>query len=657
MIKRSFEELLLTGKLPSPAGVGMRILQITRTDDFSANEMGETIRSDSALTGRILKLANGAIFAGSQPATTVNEAIMRLGSRTVRDLSLAFSLVSERRRGGCKTFDFERYWSKSLSRAVCAQALSRAARCGSPQEAYICGLLGEVGRLALAAVYPDKYGEMIESGLMNDSEALAKAEDEAFGIDNRQLAACLISEWGLPDGFVLAIRDYGQRPHDGESDSLETLTSILRHADNLAASFVGASSTTREAWERYTAGLDRTMRLLKYDESRFEELFDGCVREWVSWGEEMEIAVERGMCYRRMQELSRASVAASPRPDRASVAVDETASSPEPENDPVHILAVDDEPLQRRLISKYLSQDGYAVTIAGNGEEALRLALEKAPDIVIADYMMPEMDGLELCRLLRKTEVGSKMYFLLLTGRTEPEMLIEAFEAGCDDFVTKPFVPRLLVARIKGGVRVVNLQRKVEADRITMVRQMAELGVLTRKLRSAAMTDALTGLFNRRYAMKRLESEWSFTVRTGRPMTLIMADIDHFKVVNDQRGHDAGDFVLVETARVLRQSLRESDEVCRLGGEEFLVICRNTSQEEGGLVAERLRKAVSDHMVRGEGFESHVTISLGVAGWHPGIGSEVALLKAADEAMYESKRKGRNRFSYARQSAGQKKSA
>jgi diguanylate cyclase (GGDEF)-like protein len=430
----------------------------------------------------------------------------------------------------------------------------------------------------------------------------------------------------------------------------------------LATLFVAGRSTSPESWKTHGDGLEQLRRLLDLDEGQFEEFFDGCVREWVSWGGEMQISVQKDVSYRKTCELIHGVQVTS---GEVLVHTERSANRPvladlaraSSTDDRIHILAVDDEPLQRRLLAKYLAQDGYAVTVAEDGKEALRLALEKNPDIVIADYMMPEMDGLELCRLLRKTEAGSRMFFLLLTGRTEPEMLIEAFDAGCDDFVTKPFAPRLLTARIKGGVRVIRLQRKVDGDRITMERQMAELGVLTRKLRTAAMTDALTGLSNRRYAMKRLETEWSSTQRTGRPLTLIMVDIDHFKRVNDDHGHDVGDVVLVETAKVLQGNLREMDEVCRLGGEEFLVVCRNTGKEDGATVAERLRKAVESHVVAGHGYDRNVTVSLGVACSRDRGGDVMALLKAADEAVYEAKRGGRNRISFATPLAEQKKSA
>ncbi|MEO2236767.1 MAG: diguanylate cyclase, partial [Candidatus Poseidoniia archaeon] len=286
---------------------------------------------------------------------------------------------------------------------------------------------------------------------------------------------------------------------------------------------------------------------------------------------------------------------------------------------------------------------GYEVVTAADGKQGLKLALELNPDIVVADWQMPEMDGLELCKALRRTQTGQKMFFLLLTGMQEGDRLIEAFNAGVDDFVTKPFLPRLLQARIKGGVRLVRLQRKVEKDKETMRRQVAEMGMLTRKLRSAALTDILTELPNRRYAMKRMESEWASAERTSRPLSLIMLDIDNFKSVNDTHGHDMGDVVLKATADILRSSIRQEDEICRIGGEEFIIICRNTSKLDGALVAERVRKSVEEHVFDEPGFDRGITVSLGVSERCEGVTSIEELLKASDNAVYAAKEAGRNR--------------
>ena len=155
MIRKTFDELKLTGKLPSPSGVGMKILQLTRGDEYSAEDIGRTIMADSALTGRLLRIANSAQIAPHEPIATVSEATMRLGLRTVRNVALGLSLLSTHRTGACQQFDYDRYWTSSIARAIAAQHLARSTGLALPAEAYVLGLIAEIGYLALATVYPE----------------------------------------------------------------------------------------------------------------------------------------------------------------------------------------------------------------------------------------------------------------------------------------------------------------------------------------------------------------------------------------------------------------------------------------------------------------------------------------------------------------------
>jgi len=199
------------------------------------------------------------------------------------------------------------------------------------------------------------------------------------------------------------------------------------------------------------------------------------------------------------------------------------------------------------------------------------------------------------------------------------------------------------MARIKGGHRVIELKTKVENDRQLILAQVAELGQLTRKLETAAHTDVLTELPNRRYIMKQLDREWQKAVRANAALSVIVIDIDHFKMVNDLYGHDVGDLVLKETAHVLRNSSRQGEELARVGGEEFLIVCSGASEDEAAAGAERIRAAVEGHEIVSPGFTGRVTISLGVAGRHGWMQSIDAFLKAADDAVYQAKHAGRNR--------------
>ena len=209
--------------------------------------------------------------------------------------------------------------------------------------------------------------------------------------------------------------------------------------------------------------------------------------------------------------------------------------------------------------------------------------------------MMPEMDGLQFCQALRRFGSGRNMYVLLLTGRGEEDRIVEAFDAGVDDYIVKPFKPKLLLARIRAGRRVVELQQQVEKDKKLQREQVAKLAVLNRKLRAAALTDPLTELPNRRYAMKRLDVEWANAERTGHPLSVLMVDIDRFKTINDTHGHDMGDLVLRETAKAMCRTLRRSDTCARIGGEEFVVISPNTDPEGARSLAERIRNEGRNH--------------------------------------------------------------
>jgi diguanylate cyclase (GGDEF)-like protein len=299
------------------------------------------------------------------------------------------------------------------------------------------------------------------------------------------------------------------------------------------------------------------------------------------------------------------------------------------------------------------------VTTACNGQEALTIALETPPQMVVTDWMMPGMDGVELCRRLRSTEAGRDLYILILTGQNEEERIVEAFEAGADDHVPKPFNPKLLLARIRPGIRVIQLQERLQGEVREKDVAKARLAIEARKFKHASMTDALTELPNRRYAMKRLEKEWATSERSGLPLSVILLDVDRFKAVNDTYGHDVGDQVLISTARAVHKVLRTSDTCTRMGGEEFLVICPGTPLEGALQLADRIRLAVEGTQVPMPAFtQGRVTISLGVScSSAAGIDSIDVLLKSADEGVYQAKRLGRNCVALTPNSQAGRKSA
>ncbi|MFT7485243.1 MAG: two-component system cell cycle response regulator [Candidatus Paceibacteria bacterium] len=656
MIHKTFEELRTSGQLPSPSGVGMQILQLTQGDDFSTEDIGQAISADSALTGRLLKLANSAESGALEPITTIGEATIRLGIRTVRNVALGLSLVSANREGACAEFDYDAYWSLSLARAVAGQQLSRAMRSGVPAEVYILGLLSDVGALALASVHPETYGEMLSDSEVQSGEQVNAREQELFQIEHSNVAGFLLNDWGLPDAFGDAVRSY-ETTHLAEGKGkLKGLTEMLKAADVLARIFLSDDSTSHGAWVTLSREFMGIQERSDFAEEEFHSICNSAAAEWREWGQILGIPTGSKIDFRdlaslvhdaKVREVERASPSApkSSAKNRAKARGQAIAKATSElvQDGSMQILAVDDDPMCLKLLQRHLEKAGHRVTTAKDGEEALLLALETSPQIVVADWNMPGLDGIDLCRALRKIASGQRIYFLLLTGMEGEEGIVQAFDAGVDDYVVKPFKPRILLARIHAGRRIIKLQADLDSERQKQEKHMMELQVLTRKLRSAALTDPLTGLANRRFAMKRLAQAWESATRTDKPVSIIMMDIDYFKKVNDTYGHDAGDEVLRAVANVLQESSREEEDVCRIGGEEFVVICAGASAEEAGLAAERLRVAVSSKPVTWQGEEHHVTLSFGVASRTPRMPDFEDLVKAADEAVYSAKEGGRNR--------------
>jgi len=311
---------------------------------------------------------------------------------------------------------------------------------------------------------------------------------------------------------------------------------------------------------------------------------------------------------------------------------------------PLRILVVDDESITRRRLEKLLGTTGHTVTSAANGREALRLALDTDQQLLISDWVMPEMDGLELCRALRRTEAGRRMYIIMLTGCEDDAHLVQAFEAGADDYVVKPFRPKVFEARLRAGIRVLRLQEEQAHDKEQIDRYAEELAAANRVLQTVALTDALTGLPNRRCLIERLGPEWARATRQSRPLACLMLDLDHFKHINDTHGHDVGDQVLRKTADVLKVSFRPYDLLCRYGGEEFVVICPDTDLDSACKVAERVRTAIEANAVTTtDGSVLRIAVSVGVAARNNAVPDADALVKSADEALYAAKCAGRNR--------------
>src|SRR5579875_180588 len=303
------------------------------------------------------------------------------------------------------------------------------------------------------------------------------------------------------------------------------------------------------------------------------------------------------------------------------------------------ILAAEDNPISQTMLRSMLTKWGYQVVTAGDGDEAWRiLQCADAPRMAILDWMMPAQDGVEVCRRLRAAGQESYTYVLLLTARSDAQDLVEAIDAGADDYLTKPFNSSELRARLRAGRRIVDLQEQL------LEAQAA--------LRERATHDGLTGLLNRSAIMEILRQELARAAREHQPFSILMADLDHFKEVNDVYGHLAGDEVLREAARRMKSSIRCYDSIGRYGGEEFLVVLPGCDAVEAWLLGERMREAICSELIRVNGVPYPISCSVGCATQPTAVGYDAdALIRLADAALYGAKHSGRNRTEAAREEA------
>jgi len=295
------------------------------------------------------------------------------------------------------------------------------------------------------------------------------------------------------------------------------------------------------------------------------------------------------------------------------------------------VLVADDSRIYRKLVEQTLSEKQYAVLFAKSGREAIDLFSEHQPSLVITDWMMPDLSGIELCEHIRSHTRQSYTYLIILTGITEKNKLVKGLAAGADDYLTKPFHSDELLARVGVGRRIVELHRQLEAKNLL--------------LEELALTDPLTGLPNRRAIEDWATRQLSGAARYGFSFLVVLADLDHFKTVNDAHGHDAGDIVLKKFSEILKTNSRRSDICGRIGGEEFLFVLTHTTQENARVVVERIRAELEAAKFDFDGSSLTVTASFGLAGFEGTQAPDFnRLVSQADAALYAAKRTGRNRI-------------
>lgn len=304
---------------------------------------------------------------------------------------------------------------------------------------------------------------------------------------------------------------------------------------------------------------------------------------------------------------------------------------------PARVLVVDDHEDNVELLRMRLEAWGFRADVEMDGGAALAHIERDPPDLVLLDVMMPVIDGIEVARRVKSNPNLPFVPIIMQTALDSTESKVEGLEAGADDYITKPIDFAELKARIRSMLRIKRLQEALEE-------RERELLEANERLLQVSITDGLTGLDNRRHLEERLTEMFEHGERLGEPFACVMCDIDKFKSVNDDHGHQAGDAVLRQMADILREEAREIDRVGRYGGEEFMLLLPGTVLDAAVTFADRVRKAVETHTFTFEGGSVQRTASFGVSAWpHPRVVDSDTLVRAADDALYVAKESGRNK--------------
>lgn len=654
---------------PLPKGAAMALIRLTQREGTSLAVMAHALKADPALSVRVIRVANGVSGTEQGPLVSLRDAVNVLGVPAVRSLAMGFSLLEHHRTGACSNFDYPRFWSHALARAVALQLLAGLRAGCPPADAFSVGLIARLGELVLATVFAQPYGELLRQWSVG--QVLAQREQEAFGASSGALTASLLLDYNLPDECVAAVEVFdlpaaGSQQEGGDA----ILRQLLVLADYIGAICVAAPTE----WRGLMPKLFELGDCLSLKAEALIALCNRTAHEWREWGGMLELetgpmphfeemadlppAVPEAPPAPKVSEAPKVSKAAEPpkvskpvEPPKAPKPVEppkvaKAIKPPEPEvraaattgDAAMCILLVGDEARLRNPLREVLTAAGYRVAEAPNGRQGLTMAIELQPPIMLLDLQSTEIDGIELTRTLRQFKAGRSIYILILSDRDDDEKLVAAFTAGADGFLTLPLQPRILTARLQAGKRAASLREELGQEQEKIRRISAELAVSNQQLQEVGMTDLLTGCRNRRYAMERMQQEWAMAVRSERPLACMVIDVDNLKQLNDTHGHDAGDTALKLVVSAFREEMRAQDVLARSGGDEFLVICPDTTLEAALACAERMRAAVEALPVVGGARTVHGSVSIGVAVRDATTPDADALIRLADQSAYLAKR-------------------
>ncbi len=469
--RSQFDAIMASGRLPSPGGIALRVIQLIDKDDATNQNVAHAIKSDPALSSRIIKVANAKVAYQTRPIVSVLDAVTVLGFNEVRQLVLSLSLLENRAGETCAEFDYQNFWSRSLLTAITAQNLVLQSGIGSPEEVFILGLLGQIGRLALATVHPEAYSAILRAA--GTDKSLAELETAEFGFDHNQLTQAMLESWGLPKAFqeVALHHETPELASFAEGSRNWRLLNVLHVSDYFSSLCLSCGSGRRKMVPRLIMMAAR----LGVELDALAVLCDKSVREWQDWSLLCDIRSVEVPLFAEIFE----AVPLVP----SMLEMQDEVSPGAASFYRMRILIVEDDRAAKLLLKTLLEKIGHTVATASDGQEALGMIETFMPQLIITDWLMPVMDGIEFCKSLRRNTAWRNIYVFILTAQEGVDSLVEAFEAGANDYMTKPVSPKVLMARLRAGQRVVQLQEEMEFDRQQLHQFADELASFNQRLR------------------------------------------------------------------------------------------------------------------------------------------------------------------------------
>lgn len=596
-------ELKDLNNLPSPRGVGIKIMKLMQEDNFNLTDLVELLKLDPVLSAKIIQFANLPIYKKGKITLDIHEAVKTIGLNVALQIALSFSIMQNASKSNFN-FDYNYYWKSSLFQALTLKKISAQLKLGKSEEFFICGLLANIGLLALMETYSDEYEDIFMVYSMEDNLDILKKEKELFGINHLDVSALLFKDWGMPKHFVNALS------HDVADIDVATLDVGKKTALALQLSFLaGHYYCATKKRESILAGLLSIASVLGIDKSQIIEYGKTVEKEWVELAAVYELEAQIDEFNRDIWDINQAFKNIN------------VFSSLKYEN--------------------FFDSQEYNFHLIDNTQKLIEsLLIAKRAELVVLDISNDKKMSLEVLSLIRETESLKDLYVIGVGPKLDQKEYLEYLRSGLDEYLYDTLNTDEFNLRLKSIKRVISLQNAMKNQKDHAEKHVRELEIINRKLEKANAIDTLTGLPNRLSFTKKIEDIVAKKEHYKNAAVLFI-DLDGFKNVNDTYGHDFGDDLLLAIAERIKECVSGLT-LYRMGGDEFSLIVTNY-QNQGQI--EKLSQVLLEKIAQTyqvNNYAIRISSSIGIC-TYPENGNTIDnLTKYADIAMFEAKRNGKD---------------